>query len=81
MDLLMSITSGQDPKDMTTLPDYYESDATNWRFVSIRDNGSDVRSEPRNDGRERGGDERLCFGSISSGVLYHHFAAGELEED
>lgn len=23
MDLLMSITSGQDPKDMTTLPDYY----------------------------------------------------------
>lgn len=24
MDLLMSIASGQDPKDMTTLPDYYE---------------------------------------------------------
>ena len=54
MDLLMTIASGQDPKDLTTLPDYYESDATNWRFVSIRDNGSDVRSEPRNDGRERG---------------------------
>lgn len=29
MNLLMEITSGQDPKDMTTLPDYYtESDAT-----------------------------------------------------
>lgn len=25
MDLLMSITSGQDPKDMTTLPDFYNS--------------------------------------------------------
>ncbi len=27
MNLLMSITSGQDPKDMTTLPDYYNEDA------------------------------------------------------
>ena len=26
MDLLMSITAGQDPKDMTTLPDYYNED-------------------------------------------------------
>ena len=26
MDLLMSITSGQDPKDMTTLPDYYNDE-------------------------------------------------------
>ncbi|MDO4612152.1 MAG: Asp-tRNA(Asn)/Glu-tRNA(Gln) amidotransferase subunit GatA [Candidatus Saccharibacteria bacterium] len=25
MDLLMSVTSGQDPKDLTTLPDYYDS--------------------------------------------------------
>jgi len=32
MDLLMSIASGQDPKDMTTLPDYYnESDTKNER--------------------------------------------------
>jgi aspartyl-tRNA(Asn)/glutamyl-tRNA(Gln) amidotransferase subunit A len=28
MDLLMSIASGQDPKDLTTLPDYYNND--NW---------------------------------------------------
>ena len=27
MDLLMAITAGQDPKDLTTLPDYYNSDA------------------------------------------------------
>ena len=27
MDLLMSITSGQDPKDLTTLPDYYDLSA------------------------------------------------------
>ena len=26
MDLLMSVASGQDPKDMTTLPDYYNED-------------------------------------------------------
>ena len=29
MDLLMSIASGQDPKDMTTLPDYYNGTTTN----------------------------------------------------
>ena len=29
MDLLMSIASGQDPKDMTTLPDYYNDSNTN----------------------------------------------------
>jgi aspartyl-tRNA(Asn)/glutamyl-tRNA(Gln) amidotransferase subunit A len=28
MDLLMSIASGQDPKDMTTLPDYYNNSKT-----------------------------------------------------
>ena len=28
MDLLMSIASGQDPKDMTTLPDYYNEEAS-----------------------------------------------------
>ncbi len=28
MDLLMSIASGQDPKDMTTLPDYYNTSST-----------------------------------------------------
>ena len=28
MDLLMSIASGQDPKDMTTLPDYYNTEAS-----------------------------------------------------
>ena len=27
MDLLMSVTAGQDPKDMTTLPDYYGKEA------------------------------------------------------
>ena len=29
MDLLMSIASGQDPKDLTTLPDYYNNDDSN----------------------------------------------------
>ena len=36
MDLLMSIASGQDPKDMTTLPDYYNSDNTNSQIGNSR---------------------------------------------
>lgn len=36
MDLLMSITSGQDPKDMTTLPDFYnESEAKEAKKIGI----------------------------------------------
>ncbi len=36
MDLLMSIASGQDPKDMTTLPDYYDVSAvTRARRIGI----------------------------------------------
>ena len=34
MDLLMSIASGQDPKDMTTLPDYYND--TNEELNNLR---------------------------------------------
>lgn len=42
MDLLMSIASGQDPKDMTTLPDYYndvqsEQDVSKVRVGIIKD--------------------------------------------
>ncbi len=43
MDLLMSITSGQDPKDMTTLPDYYETNthlATRIGIIKDFDNDS-----------------------------------------
>ena len=36
MELLMSIASGQDPKDLTTLPDYYNSDAINSQTVLSR---------------------------------------------
>ena len=72
MDLLMSIASGQDPKDLTTLPDYYNSDARSeamiGRFVSVRDNGSERRSEPRDDGREQGG-ERSVQSGIRVGVI------------
>ena len=35
MDLLMSITAGQDPKDMTTLPDYYNGDMQTTEFASL----------------------------------------------
>ena len=38
MDLLMSVASGQDPKDMTTLPDYYNSS------TSARSNASRASS-------------------------------------
>ena len=30
-------------------------------FVSVRDNGSERRSEPRNDGRERGGEQKILL--------------------
>ena len=37
IDLLMSITSGQDPKDMTTLPDYYNGGGSESSDSSSRD--------------------------------------------
>lgn len=56
MDLLMSIASGQDPKDLTTLPDFYNnSDSMTSVFANIATNGELQASEPRNDGRERSG--------------------------
>ena len=43
------------------------------RFLrSIRDNGSERRSEPRNDGREQGGDERI-YSHIPYDNLKHFF--------
>ncbi|MBR2754132.1 Asp-tRNA(Asn)/Glu-tRNA(Gln) amidotransferase subunit GatA [Candidatus Saccharibacteria bacterium] len=36
MDLLMSIASGQDPNDMTTLPDYYNSTDSQKNVSSVR---------------------------------------------
>ena len=36
MDLLMSIASGQDPKDMTTLPDYYNDGHPQLNLRSVR---------------------------------------------
>ncbi len=56
MDLLMSIASGQDSKDLTTLPDFYDnSDSMTSVFANIATNGELLASEPRNDGRERSG--------------------------
>ncbi|MBR2709355.1 aspartyl/glutamyl-tRNA amidotransferase subunit A [Candidatus Saccharibacteria bacterium] len=65
MDLLMSIASGQDPKDMTTLPDYYNTDADT-ELSDLRPSwatGADRAPEPRNDGREG-----ACRGSLNSSV-------------
>ena len=59
MDLLMSITAGRDPKDMTTLPDYYNADtdtgSDDSRLVPARPSsrGSGTHSAPVvADGRE-----------------------------
>ena len=40
---------------------------------SVRDNGSERRSEPRNDGRERGGDEKNYFRVLPYEPLKHFF--------
>ena len=51
MDLLMSIASGQDPKDMTTLPDYYNEESeqkAHYRIGIIKDfDNESVNSEIR----------------------------------
>ena len=46
MDLLMEIASGQDPKDMTTLPDYYSDDAANGRVLPELSGSGARRSRP-----------------------------------
>ncbi len=56
MDLLMDIASGQDPKDLTTLPDYYGlANVSNSSFetVSREPYEASEESEPRDGGRER----------------------------
>ena len=52
--------------------DLYEESA-NRLSRSIRDNGSERRSEPHNDGRERGGDEKTYLRTLSYEPLKHFF--------
>ena len=56
MNLLVEISSGQDPKDLTTLPDYY-NEANNPLFetVSREPHEASEVSEPCDGGRERTG--------------------------
>ena len=44
MDLLMSISSGQDPKDMTTLPDYYSTATAEYAPLGARPAGPSPRA-------------------------------------
>ena len=51
MDLLMSIASGQDPKDLTTLPDYYNNSSdTNDNLGTKSDNSRHATSRPSSRG-------------------------------
>ena len=50
IDLLMQVCSGQDPYDMTTLPDFYGNTSSSEHLAAT---GAVLRSEPRNGGRER----------------------------
>ena len=52
MDLLMSICAGQDPYDMTTLPDFYNTNTDDLRYFAP-DGERNIASEARNDGPER----------------------------
>ena len=49
IDLLMSVCAGQDPKDLTTLPDYYGEGATDFSGISAT-TGADDREPARDDG-------------------------------
>ena len=53
MDLLMSIASGQDSKDMTSLPNNYNTSNFSLETVFREPHEASEESEPRNDGRER----------------------------
>ena len=50
IDLLMSICAGQDPYDMTTLPDFYGNTSSSEHLATT---GAFLRSEPSNDGSEQ----------------------------
>ena len=50
IDLLMSVCAGQDPNDLTTLPDFYENISSSEHLATT---GASLRSEPRNDGSEQ----------------------------
>ena len=52
MDLLMSIASGKDSKDLTTLDDYYNAGDVSLETVSREPYEASEATEPRNDGRE-----------------------------
>ena len=58
IDLLMSICSGQDDKDMTTLPDFYN---VNYETVSREGCYPSEASEPREDGSERARSNNLHY--------------------
>ena len=53
MDLIMSIASGKDPKDMTTLDDFYNTSNSSFETVSREPHEASEASEARNDGPER----------------------------
>lgn len=55
MNLLMEVASGQDPKDLTTLPDYYNTSNFSLETVSREPYEASEESEARNDGPERTG--------------------------
>lgn len=60
MDLLMQIASGQDPYDLTTLPDYYSSGSiVESSRATVCDDGSKPSEEPHNDGRDEACRERM----------------------
>ena len=52
MDLLMSIASGKDRKDLTTLDDFYNTSNFSLETVSRNSHENFEATEPRNDGRE-----------------------------
>ncbi len=72
IDLLMSVCAGQDPKDLTTLPDYYSEGQTEFCMHSS-DNGSVFASSARNDGPERS----IC---MQNSCLSSHIRVGVIRD-
>ena len=63
MDLLMQICSGQDPKDMTTLPDYYTSDRTELFALSSDFRRASAKSRTQSGGMRLERSAKSCCSS------------------
>lgn len=75
IDLLMSVTSGQDPYDLTTLPDYYNADASTSSDRAERGSASRSAETP-----VATGVSDACRGCARIGVIKDFAVKGDIKD-